>query len=199
MIKAEREILGRSDDELTSYAGYAGARKPPKEGRLCYHNFRGVGDYGKAGAGEVSSSGAPHSGSRLHGEVKALVVPCESLLRHASQVIASYALGGCQSPTTAHAHWWVRHVSTVPLSPSVTIKVWRRSSVSLRPPGTESTRPGGAFVPFRSMRWRPISDYRTQARSESLEPQPVYMKGLLGRTPASVFHGKGGKVVRLKN
>lgn len=53
MIKAEREILGRSDEELTSFAGYAGARKAPKDNKLCYHNIRGVSDYGKAGAGEV--------------------------------------------------------------------------------------------------------------------------------------------------
>ena len=54
MVKAEMSILGRTTDELTSYAGYGGARASVgKEGKLCYHNMRGIGDYGKAGAGEV--------------------------------------------------------------------------------------------------------------------------------------------------
>ena len=47
-------ILGRTTDELTSYTGYGGAKASvPKDGKLCYHNFRRIGDYGKAGAGEV--------------------------------------------------------------------------------------------------------------------------------------------------
>lgn len=53
MVKAEKAILGRGDDQLTSYAGYAGAKTNPSDGKLCYHNMRGVSDYGKAGAGEV--------------------------------------------------------------------------------------------------------------------------------------------------
>lgn len=46
----------RSTDELTSYAGYGGAKGNFKGDKLCYHNIRGVGDYGKAGAAEVCSS-----------------------------------------------------------------------------------------------------------------------------------------------
>lgn len=53
MVKAEMSILGRSKDELTAYAGYAGARRVPSDGKLCYHNRKGTGDYGKAGAAEV--------------------------------------------------------------------------------------------------------------------------------------------------
>lgn len=59
MIKAETSILGRTTDELTSYAGYGGAKgSVDKGGKLCYHNMRGIGDYGKAGAGEVRVHGA---------------------------------------------------------------------------------------------------------------------------------------------
>ena len=43
----------RSTDELTSYTGYGGAKRNFKGDKLCYHNMRGIGDYGKAGAGEV--------------------------------------------------------------------------------------------------------------------------------------------------
>ncbi|CAM9946760.1 unnamed protein product, partial [Discosporangium mesarthrocarpum] len=52
LAKAEKRILGRTDDQLTAYAGYAGAKSVP-EGKLCYHNMRGVSDYGKFGAAEV--------------------------------------------------------------------------------------------------------------------------------------------------
>ncbi|CAM9436938.1 unnamed protein product [Choristocarpus tenellus] len=52
LAKAEKLILDRSDNELTAYAGYAGARNVP-DGKLCYHNMRGVSDYGKLGAAEV--------------------------------------------------------------------------------------------------------------------------------------------------
>lgn len=53
LIQAEKKILGRTDDELTSYAGYAGARTAPTDNKLCYHNMKGINDYGRAGAGEV--------------------------------------------------------------------------------------------------------------------------------------------------
>ncbi|CAM9295381.1 unnamed protein product [Ectocarpus sp. 12 AP-2014] len=61
MIKAEQAILGRSTDELTSYAGYGGAKKNFQGDKLCYHNLRGIGDYGKAGAAEVVSVTIPSS------------------------------------------------------------------------------------------------------------------------------------------
>ncbi|CAM9822769.1 unnamed protein product [Pylaiella littoralis] len=61
MIKAEQAILGRSTEELTSYAGYGGAKRNFQGDKLCYHNIRGIGDYGKAGAGEVVSVKIPPS------------------------------------------------------------------------------------------------------------------------------------------
>lgn len=52
-VKAEREILGRSDMELTTRTGYAGGTSTDKEGRVCYHNLQRVADYGRLGHGEV--------------------------------------------------------------------------------------------------------------------------------------------------
>jgi hypothetical protein len=52
-VTAELERLGRSNQELTAYTGYAGGKSTDKEGRVCYHNLLGVADYGKLGHGEV--------------------------------------------------------------------------------------------------------------------------------------------------
>lgn len=52
-VEAERKLLGRGDHQLTSRAGYAGGTKTGSEGRVCYHNFQGLADYGKLGHGEV--------------------------------------------------------------------------------------------------------------------------------------------------
>jgi len=52
-VEAERKFLSRADNELTSRTGYAGGTSTDKEGRVCYHNFQGVADYGKLGHGEV--------------------------------------------------------------------------------------------------------------------------------------------------
>lgn len=52
-VLAERNLLGRKDNELTSLTGYAGGLKADSEGRVCYHNFQSVADYGKLGHGEV--------------------------------------------------------------------------------------------------------------------------------------------------
>jgi hypothetical protein len=52
-VLAERNLLNRKDSELTSRTGYAGGSKTDDEGRVCYHNFQGVADYGKFGHGEV--------------------------------------------------------------------------------------------------------------------------------------------------
>lgn len=50
MAIAEKNILGRADDQLTVAAGYAGGSKvfKNKEGKdlVCYHNMQGVGEYG---------------------------------------------------------------------------------------------------------------------------------------------------------
>ena len=60
-IAAEREILGRGDQELSSLAGYAGGTKTDKEGRVCYHNFQFMADYGKLGHGEVVGMTIPEA------------------------------------------------------------------------------------------------------------------------------------------
>lgn len=64
MIAAERSILQRKDNELTSLTGYAGGtngkdRGTDKEGRVCYHNFLSVADYGQLGHGEVVGISIP--------------------------------------------------------------------------------------------------------------------------------------------
>lgn len=60
-VLAEKNILGRSDEQLTSRTGYAGGKSTDKEGRVCYHNFQGVADYGKFGHGEVVGMRIPES------------------------------------------------------------------------------------------------------------------------------------------
>lgn len=60
-VEAERNILGRSDDQLTSRAGYAGGRAGAKDGKVCYHNAQSISDYGKLGHAEVVSMKIPSS------------------------------------------------------------------------------------------------------------------------------------------
>jgi peptide methionine sulfoxide reductase MsrA len=60
-VEAERKLLGRGDKELTSRTGYAGGTATDKEGRVCYHNFQGVADYGKLGHGEVVGMRIPQT------------------------------------------------------------------------------------------------------------------------------------------
>jgi peptide methionine sulfoxide reductase MsrA len=60
-VLAERSILGRKDSELTSLTGYAGGFKTDSEGRVCYHNFQSIADYGKLGHGEVVGMTIPES------------------------------------------------------------------------------------------------------------------------------------------
>ena len=61
-VEAEKKILGRSDDQLTARAGYAGGKLGRGEdGKVCYHNGRGASDYGKLGHGEVVSVKIPAS------------------------------------------------------------------------------------------------------------------------------------------
>ena len=59
MAEAEKNLLGRSETELTAVAGYAGglstgkdASRPGKD-LVCYHNWQRLADYGKLGHGEV--------------------------------------------------------------------------------------------------------------------------------------------------
>jgi len=60
-VVAERKLLNRKDNELTSLTGYAGGKKTDKEGRVCYHNFQSVADYGKLGHGEVVGMNIPEA------------------------------------------------------------------------------------------------------------------------------------------
>ena len=53
LINAERNILSRSDIDLTSLTGYAGGKSDSNDDLVCYHNIRGVGDYGQKGFSEV--------------------------------------------------------------------------------------------------------------------------------------------------
>ena len=61
VVEAERKLLGRGDKELTSLTGYAGGKSTDKEGRVCYHNFQSIADYGKLGHGEVVGMTIPES------------------------------------------------------------------------------------------------------------------------------------------
>lgn len=62
LAMAEKQLLRRSDSELTARAGYAGGLSIGKDasrpGRpvVCYHNLQRIADYGKLGHGEVVSA-----------------------------------------------------------------------------------------------------------------------------------------------
>ncbi|KAL7532444.1 hypothetical protein ACHAXR_004627 [Thalassiosira sp. AJA248-18] len=60
-VEAERNILGRSDDEITSRAGYAGGKAGASSGKVCYHNAQNIADYGKLGHAEVVATKIPAS------------------------------------------------------------------------------------------------------------------------------------------
>lgn len=60
-VEAEKNILGRSDDELTSRAGYAGGKAGAINGKVCYHNAQNIADYGKLGHAEVVKLNIPPS------------------------------------------------------------------------------------------------------------------------------------------
>jgi len=61
VIQGEKEMLGREPSQYTSAAGYAGGKSTDGEGRVCYHNFSGIADYGKLGHGEVVGMTIPQS------------------------------------------------------------------------------------------------------------------------------------------
>lgn len=60
-VEAERQILGRSDAQLTSRAGYAGGKAGALNGKVCYHNGLQISDYGKLGHAEVVRLSIPPS------------------------------------------------------------------------------------------------------------------------------------------
>lgn len=61
LVDAEKKLLGRSDGELTSRAGYAGGKAGAKDGKVCYHNAAQVSDYGSLGHAEVVGLKIPTS------------------------------------------------------------------------------------------------------------------------------------------
>jgi hypothetical protein len=82
-VTAERDLLGRSDRELTSSTGYAGGLAADKMGRVCYHNLQGVADYGKLG----------------HGEVVGMQLPTNKIVDFSSEYFSLYnpkTLGRCR-------------------------------------------------------------------------------------------------------
>lgn len=46
---------------MTSLTGYAGGTRADGEGRVCYHNFQSIADYGKLGHGEVVGMTIPRA------------------------------------------------------------------------------------------------------------------------------------------
>lgn len=60
-VMAEREILGRTDEQITARAGYAGGLAGSEGGKVCYHNKGNVADYGKLGHAEVVGLTIPKS------------------------------------------------------------------------------------------------------------------------------------------
>ena len=66
-VAAEKAILGRTDEAVTSRAGYAGGSRvgkidgQPGSARVCYHNLQGVADYGSLGHGEVVAVDVPEN------------------------------------------------------------------------------------------------------------------------------------------
>ena len=52
-VQAERNLLGRNDQQITSRTGYAGGTLRGPDGRVCYHNFQNIADYSKLGHAEV--------------------------------------------------------------------------------------------------------------------------------------------------
>jgi peptide methionine sulfoxide reductase MsrA len=62
MVEAEKKILGRTDDQLTARAGYAGGKAgASSDGKVCYHNAANIADYGKLGHAEVVGLRIPPS------------------------------------------------------------------------------------------------------------------------------------------
>ena len=58
---AEKRILGRSPETLTSRTGYAGGKAGALDGKVCYHNSKRISDYGALGHAEVVSLRIPPS------------------------------------------------------------------------------------------------------------------------------------------
>mmetsp|Transcript_159049 Transcript_159049/g.290075 ORF Transcript_159049/g.290075 Transcript_159049/m.290075 type:complete len:249 (+) Transcript_159049:44-790(+) len=51
----ESRLLGRAGLNFTAFAGYAGGTEVGEDGLVCYHNGKGIADYGEMGHAEVVS------------------------------------------------------------------------------------------------------------------------------------------------
>lgn len=60
-VEAEKNILGRTDSQITARAGYAGGTAGALDGKVCYHNAASIADYGKLGHAEVVGLKIPPS------------------------------------------------------------------------------------------------------------------------------------------
>jgi peptide methionine sulfoxide reductase MsrA len=60
-VELERKALNRPDLALSSRCGYAGGTRVGSGGKVCYHNFQQVGDYGKLGHAEAVALRLPPS------------------------------------------------------------------------------------------------------------------------------------------
>lgn len=58
-IKLEQTLLGRHDKDLTALVGYAGGSRSSSDGRVCYHNWRGIADYDDLGHAEAVQVSVP--------------------------------------------------------------------------------------------------------------------------------------------
>jgi peptide methionine sulfoxide reductase MsrA len=60
-VELERSLLKRADLELSSRCGYAAGNRLGADGKVCYHNLRGIADYGKLGHAEAVAMRIPPS------------------------------------------------------------------------------------------------------------------------------------------
>lgn len=60
-VELERSVLKRPDLALSSRCGYAGGTRVGSGGKVCYHNFQQVADYGKLGHAEAVAMRLPPS------------------------------------------------------------------------------------------------------------------------------------------
>mmetsp|Transcript_33702 Transcript_33702/g.108318 ORF Transcript_33702/g.108318 Transcript_33702/m.108318 type:complete len:269 (+) Transcript_33702:14-820(+) len=66
-VMAEKKLLGRSDLQITSRAGYAGG-SGMQDGKVCYHNAAQISDYGSLGHAEVVRLRIPPTSFRAFAE-----------------------------------------------------------------------------------------------------------------------------------
>jgi len=60
-VEMEKSHLHRGGLSLTSLTGYAGGKQLGDKGKVCYHNMRQIGDYGRLGHAEVVNMNIPES------------------------------------------------------------------------------------------------------------------------------------------